>query len=151
MATRFACWLATLAVAGALALPGCSSMSGIIGSSGDFKCKAPKGVTCTSMSGVYANADAIMRKPPDNAVPDATMTPRAGFRPAAGAPLFAPPEVVRIWFAPWRDDANDLHDESMIYTVRSPGHWIIEPSGATTPATLAAPGLEEIAPRQAAR
>lgn len=43
-----------LAVATCSTLAGCSNISGLGGVS-EFECKAPKGVPCMSMSGVYAN------------------------------------------------------------------------------------------------
>ena len=38
-----------------LVLAGCTSLSGLSGTS-DYACKAPEGVTCDSVSGTYANA-----------------------------------------------------------------------------------------------
>ena len=54
-------------IALAAMLGGCGSFSGLDGSS-SFTCKAPDGVSCTSVSGVYANSVA-------NNLPSSTATP----------------------------------------------------------------------------
>ena len=54
-------------IALAALLGGCGSFSGLDGSS-SFTCKAPDGVSCTSVSGVYANSVA-------NNLPSSTATP----------------------------------------------------------------------------
>ncbi|MGA7950933.1 MAG: type IV conjugative transfer system lipoprotein TraV [Thiobacillaceae bacterium] len=54
-------------IALAALLGGCGSFSGLDGSS-SFTCKAPDGVSCTSVSGVYANSAA-------NNLPSSTGTP----------------------------------------------------------------------------
>jgi len=111
-------------------LSGCGTFSGLSGSS-SFACKAPDGVTCTSMSGIYANIDQLkggdnVRKQ-NGSAPEAPGARAAGFYAVStGAPIMSPTEVMRIWFAPWKDADNDMHDESVVYTVKSAGHWLIE-------------------------
>lgn len=48
---------ALVALSLVLVLSGCTSITGMSGAT-DFECKAPKGVPCMSMSGVYANVRA---------------------------------------------------------------------------------------------
>lgn len=47
----------TFGIGAVVALSGCSSMSGFDAKS-EFACKAPDGILCESMSGIYANAQA---------------------------------------------------------------------------------------------
>ena len=105
-------------------LAGCaSSLTGIDGDN-RFACKAPDGITCASLSGVYANAVA-------NNLPGTPKEGRAkllaaastGQAPTAGTPLRSPAQVMRIWIAPWEDSDGDLHDQSYLYVVANPGHW----------------------------
>jgi conjugal transfer pilus assembly protein TraV len=122
----------------ALALGGCAgSLTGMDGES-KFSCKAPDGVTCSSLSGVYANAVANnlpgLRKdgkgdpavrPPAKESPDGTITGQVA---SSGDPLRTQARVLRIWIAPWEDTEGDLHDQSYIYVVANAGRWTIEHS-----------------------
>ncbi|MCB0073733.1 MAG: hypothetical protein KDE20_19830, partial [Caldilineaceae bacterium] len=47
--------LTILAALGVVALSGCSSMSGYDAKT-EFACKAPDGILCESITGIYANA-----------------------------------------------------------------------------------------------
>lgn len=122
----------------ALALGGCAgTLTGMDGES-KFSCKAPDGVTCSSLSGVYANAVANnlpgLRKdgkgdpaarPAAKESPDGTITGQAA---SSGGPLRTQARVLRIWIAPWEDTEGDLHDQSYIYVVANAGRWTIEHS-----------------------
>lgn len=126
-----------LAIAVAVMLPailtGCASMSGLESES-QFACKAPPGVTCSSLSGVYANAiannlPALRNENGDTqgaAEQDALTSRIVGRAPSAGDPIRTPPRILRIWIAPWEDSEGDLHDQSYIYVVADPGRWVIE-------------------------
>lgn len=114
-------------------LSGCFSMSGLDGSS-HFSCKAPDGVLCESMSGVYANAQAH-NLPGQNTqkkgveVPPPASSGDAGVLSTpitSGTPLRSAPTVLRIWLSPWEDSDGDLHDQSYIYVTLNTGHWLIE-------------------------
>jgi len=102
-------------------LGGCAStMSGLDGGN-QFSCKAPDGVTCSSLSGVYANAVAnnlpALRKngKPDNAErSNVGGREIAGRAPVSGDPIRTQPKVLRVWIAPWEDMDGDLHDQSFI-------------------------------------
>lgn len=126
---------------------GCSSFSGLSGSKSELACKAPDGVICTSVSGIYANslAEALpgQQKPKSQDKPsqDAgskdskdgeTMPPLGYFSPRdlatpnSGDPIRMAPLVLRVWIAPWEDTDGDLHDQHYLYTVVHQGKWLIE-------------------------
>lgn len=113
-------------------LVGCGSMSGL-DEKKSFACKAPPGISCASLSGVYANAiadnlpgskkktkstyvSAEKQNATDNLVGEA---------PQTGTPLLSEPKVLRVWIAPWEDGKKVLHDQAYLYGVVDPGHWQI--------------------------
>jgi len=122
-------------------LSACVNLAGLEGKS-EFACKAPDGVVCTSVSGVYANAlagvlpaqqshgqdqakstrtEAVAGEPrPYGATVSVTSTP------APGTPLLSPPKVLRLWLAPRVDEDGDLHDASFLYVMWHRGEWQIE-------------------------
>lgn len=115
-----------------LTLAGCASvMSGLDGQ-GKFSCKAPDGISCASLSGVYANAvqnnlpgQKLHSVAPNKelAVPKIlTQTPNTG------EPIRSAQKVRRVWLAPWEDDEEVLHDQSYFYLVVDPGRWQLEHS-----------------------
>ena len=123
-----------LALAGVLSMVGCTTLSGLDGET-KFSCKAPDGVTCSSLSGVYANAVAdnlpALRKEKGGEAgqTDATghkPTAIVGTVPSSGDPIRTAPKVLRIWVAPFEDSEGDLHDQSYIYVVAHPGRWMVE-------------------------
>jgi conjugal transfer pilus assembly protein TraV len=134
---------AVLAAACAL-LSGCQSMSGLANSSAKFACKAPDGVSCTSVSGVYANArlnnlpaqqqrhgehSELRQSAP--APPNATSeTLMAAALP--GMPIRSQPRTLRVWVAPWVDEEGVLHDQSYLYLMIDPGRWLVEHSREAT-------------------
>ncbi|HGO6126528.1 type IV conjugative transfer system lipoprotein TraV [Burkholderia cepacia] len=116
----------------ALTLTGCS-FSGLDASS-KFSCKAPDGVACASMSGVYANIQANnlpSQQISHGATQAATSkTPAPGSavlsRPLfSGSPIRSAPRELRLWFAPWEDADGDLYDQSYAYLVIDYGQWLI--------------------------
>ncbi|HRH79581.1 MAG TPA: type IV conjugative transfer system lipoprotein TraV [Thiobacillaceae bacterium] len=126
------------------ALTACANMAGLDGKS-EFACRAPDGVVCTSVSGVYANTVAgtlpakQMGSVPHGAAPESATeihpkgqadaprpygaAPPSSSTPAAGTPLLSPPRVLRLWFAPWVDEDGDLHDQSYLYVMWHRGEW----------------------------
>lgn len=124
-----------------LLLGGCAGLTGTGGSS-KLACKAPDGVTCSSLSGVYANALAgnlpglqqKHGKEASHASNSYASTPKGkvskaeivGETPSSGMPIFTKPEVMRIWVAPWEDAEGDLHDQAYMYVVANDGRWAIE-------------------------
>lgn len=132
------------ALAAALALSGCMSMSGLGGDS-KYACKAPDGVTCDSVSGVYANAVANnlpgQRKrqaasgpaQAERQAPRPTATARDPLPPAGGSSarepgsaLRAQARYLRLWVKPWEDIDGDLYDQAHVYVQVDQGRWLID-------------------------
>jgi len=125
-------WLVAI---GAAALTACSSMSGYDAKS-EFACKAPDGVLCESMSGIYANA--MSNNLPGQRVNHAGVGAEVSRAKAeqgtgvitkpiySGTPIRSAPLVLRVWFAPWEDSDGDLHDQSYVYLPVDNGKWLIE-------------------------
>ena len=130
----------SLALFGLTLVTGCAGTLSGVGGTDTFACKAPPGVTCTSVSGVYANAVAnnlpAQRERPARAVRTITALadgaalpvrhPVAGSAPGAGSALRSDARVLRIWLAPWEDSSGDLHDQAYVYVTVDPGKWLIE-------------------------
>ncbi|MDD5298834.1 MAG: type IV conjugative transfer system lipoprotein TraV [Rhodocyclaceae bacterium] len=128
--------LLAIAILGVGGLNGCAgTMSGMTGSDSKFACKAPDGVTCSSLSGVYANAvannlPALRKDDKGDASGKAAMPPSpgevVGHAPSSGDPIRSQPKILRVWIAPWEDTDGDLHDQSYVYVVADPGRWMLE-------------------------
>ena len=113
-------------------LSACANMAGLDGKS-EFACRAPDGVVCTSVSGVYANtlagtlptrpASETDPKPPAAEPRPYGARPPVGTAPAAGTPLLSQPRVLRLWLAPWVDEDGDLHDQAYLYVMWHRGEW----------------------------
>lgn len=141
---------ASVVLASAVAwLCGCTSMSGLDASS-QYGCKAAPGVSCQSIKGVYDNAAAgnlpfqkrgkssdgavgsdVAGVSPDTKYALAQLSPADMTAMDSGIPVRQPPFVLRIWVAPWEDEAGDFHDQSHFYTMVHPGKWLIESNNAT--------------------
>lgn len=130
-------------------LSGCASLSGFDASS-DFSCKAQPGVSCQSISGTYQNAKAknLPSQQPnshltnlaagannevdESQAPEPIMTKTeygraiTGKAPSAGTPLFQAPIKLRVWFSPWEDKNQTLHDQSYSYLIVQKSRWQIE-------------------------
>lgn len=135
-ANRWSLWRAGMA-GGALAFAGCSSVSGLDGSS-SYACKAPEGVTCDSVSGTYANA-LQNNLPSQQPRPHVTATaapgdgkvgqpsvPTATANSSAPMPLRSSARILRLWFKPWEDADRDLYDQGYVYVQIDSGQWLIE-------------------------
>lgn len=128
-------------VSALLLVPGCTSMSGLSGSS-SYACKAPEGVTCDSVSGTYANAvqnnlpsQRQRRTAPGSSerseLPEPSMTAASAPVVAASLPptpvsLRSSPRILRLWFKPWEDADRDLYDQGYVYVQIDAGQWQIE-------------------------
>ena len=129
--------LITLATAVSL-ISGCGSMTGFTDSGSKFACKAPPGVICTSVSGVYANAQQnnlpVLQSGTRPAMASYAMPTGGAALPmaAAGMPIRSQARVLRIWVAPWRDEDDTLHDQSYMYVMIDPGKWLVERSREST-------------------
>jgi len=126
---------ALLYVGAVLALSGCANMLSGLDAKSDFACKAPDGILCESMSGIYANAQA--KNLPGQRVNQRGEAPvdlsqaKAGSgvmtKPIySGTPIRSAPRLLRVWFAPWEDTDGDLHDQSYVYLPVDSGRWLIE-------------------------
>jgi conjugal transfer pilus assembly protein TraV len=122
-------------------LCGCTSMSGLGGSS-DYACKAPEGVTCDSVSGTYANAihhnlpSQRARRPmatgdaeAPKAMPSMQAAPRfvtSSPPPVTAQALRSQARVLRLWFKPWEDADHDLYDQGYVYVQIDSAQWLID-------------------------
>ena len=131
---RSALRLMAIAAMGSLAA-GCASTLSGLGGAQTYACKAPEGVLCTSVAGVYANSlqnnlpsQRTEKRTPDPAGNVATVpraAPVANSAPDA-ASMRSAPRVLRVWLSPWEDSDGDLQDQSYLYVVVDSGHWLIE-------------------------
>ena len=123
-------------------LGGCAANLSGVGGETTFKCKAPDGVQCQSVSGTYANARVgnlpSQQSPGASTVlaPGLTATSLA-LAPSALSPsrirdaaafgaIRSDPTIIRIWIAPWEDADGDLMDQTYVYMPLDTGHWLIE-------------------------
>ncbi|MGZ8257174.1 MAG: TraV family lipoprotein [Gallionella sp.] len=110
-----------------VALTGCAGFD----SESKFKCKAPDGIGCSSLSGTYANAIADnlpgspKRKSSNKGKGAETEQAIAGLAPETGQPVLSAPVMLRVWIAPWEDGRKVLHDQAYLYAVVDPRHWQI--------------------------
>lgn len=140
-------WSATSGLCFALpfALGGCTSLSGLSGSS-DYACKAPEGVTCDSVSGTYANAihnnlpsqrarRPAVAGPGDGAAPMRSAAPAVASAASATtvaapaaltSPLRSSARILRLWFKPWEDADRDLYDQGYVYVQIDAGQWLVD-------------------------
>lgn len=135
----------SLVLACAALVAGCSA-SGLDAKS-TFACKAPDGVTCMSVSGVYETSrhNALPGQQPGTSNPGLKADPPVGAPNAApakasidgvpiahrppltsGTPLRSAPRVLRIWLAPYEDSEGDLRDQTHLYITVDRGTWQIE-------------------------
>lgn len=141
--------LRAIALAGMLALSGCSNLSGVGGGS-KYACKAPEGVACDSVSGTYANAlhnnlpSQRHQQPVDASTTPSAPSPSTAPRhapmaaapaitttgmvtPSQGAnPLRSQARILRLWTKPWEDTDGDLYDQGYVYVQVSTGQWLID-------------------------
>lgn len=149
--TKTSVVVTTLFAAATIMMGGCSSISGLSGSS-DYGCKAPPGVRCDSVSGTYENAlrgalpsqqpgamgapasrrgEAAGARPGETGeltrVRMATSEQEAGPRsPSGPMPLRSQDRVLRLWFKPWVDADRDLFDQGFIYVQVDGGQWLVD-------------------------
>lgn len=100
----------------------------------DFECPMKPGIRCESLDQVNARVDrGEIGKPSLSSTPCCckanTLIPtpvvyksEINFR--RGEPLRYGETVMRVWVAPYEDTAGNYHQESDIYTVVKPSHWI---------------------------
>lgn len=124
-------------------LAGCS-FSGLDARS-NFACKAPDGVLCESMSGIYANASLnnlpsqrIKHAHANQSANAVDVTPQNATRVQgepgslfttplySGIPLYRDTSKLRVWIAPWEGADKTLYDQSYMYLVLNDGDWLIQ-------------------------
>lgn len=121
-----------------VAVSGCSSVNGLSDSKSSFGCKAPDGVACTSVSGVYANAEVgnlpALRHAERKPTVSQSLASEQTNLPVAypGLPIRTQTRVLRVWVAPWVDEDSVMHDQSFMYVVIDPGKWLVESSRKAT-------------------
>lgn len=114
---------------------GCASTLSGVGGNESYACKAPEGVVCTSIAGVYANSvqnnlpSQRVEKRPVDSVPQPAAVVRTA--PVAGSAvegnsIRSATRILRLWIAPWEDADGDLQDQSYVYVVVDAGRWLIE-------------------------
>jgi conjugal transfer pilus assembly protein TraV len=120
-------------------LGGCASWMSGLGGSEQLSCKAPEGVICTSVSGVYANAANLAARsapiPGLNVKPAQTDTYQRSVTAAPQMRAPAPsdgvmrsnPRVLRLWVAPWEDGDGDLYEASTVHVLIDNGRWLMDP------------------------
>jgi conjugal transfer pilus assembly protein TraV len=115
----------------ALALGGCSLMSGLGGKS-SYACQAPDGVSCESVAGTYANALAgnlPAQRKPETPAPAVRTTPRRAPPPVSAPPglaLRAQARYLRLWMKPWVDIDGDLYNHAYLYVQIDEGRWLVD-------------------------
>jgi conjugal transfer pilus assembly protein TraV len=141
-----------LIAAAILALGGCSSLSGVGGSS-SLSCPVPNGSSCKPIGQVYQSAP----KPytpmtpgvavgtigdagghlVQSALPAAPAlslyiptAPVARQVPNTGEPIRSATRTLKIWIAPWEDEEGALRDHGYLYVMIDSGKWQIEHSRA---------------------
>lgn len=105
----------------------CSSLNS------DFECPMKPGIRCESLDQVNARVDrGEIAKPSLSSTPCCGKANMLTSIPIAykseinigKQPLRYGETVMRVWVAPYEDTAGNYHQESDIYTVVKPSHWI---------------------------
>lgn len=117
-------------------LAGCSSLNS------QFDCPMKPGVRCESIDSVNARVDrgelgqaeiktsaSTCCYAPIDYKPNSHFSKRNYF--SKGEPIRYAETVRRVWMAPYEDTAGNYHQESEIYTIAKPGHWIGYPLKGT--------------------
>jgi conjugal transfer pilus assembly protein TraV len=111
-------------------IAGCKALSGV-GGTDQYACKAPAGVLCTSVAGVYANSvqyNLPSQMAATSPLPTGPLISSGSLAPSLGdvSAIRSKPRVLRLWVAPWEDTDGDLHEQSFLHVVVDTGRWLIE-------------------------
>ena len=133
MTRRFVSILALAATA----LSGCASTLSGLDATESYACRAPEGVTCMSVSGIYANSTHGSLRPRSTTPKSPSDAP--SIYGASSVALGQPPapgtarpavrsnaRLLRVWVAPWEDSDGDLHEAGYLHMVVDTGRWLIE-------------------------
>lgn len=117
-------------------LPVLISLTGCAGMNSQFDCPMKPGVSCRSLDQVNAKVD---RGEITGESTELTYHPRPKYMSShqtqltqsvtfsglqTRKPLRYGESVQRIWIAPFEDTSGNYHQESDVYTIVKPGHWI---------------------------
>ena len=122
------------------------------GGSSRYGCPVKSGLSCKSVSEVYAEASGVAADPlyessvdgksarvpakawkrfPKGAEFRAGKDARGGNDLSARAgdteamPVYLPPPIIRLWIAPWQDARGVFHSEKYVYVLVGKGRWMI--------------------------
>jgi len=131
-------WTSMALVGVALGLTGCAGGLSGYDSQTRPSCGVSEGVGCSPVSDVYAKAmagtlpgqqnrnqklaEAAPYLGPQGNIATQAMRPSM----SSGMPIRTAPRVMRIWFAPWKDELDVLHDQRHSYITLDQGRWLIE-------------------------
>lgn len=131
----------TVVVIAGGALSGCAGFFNGYDAENQFKCKAPPGVQCQSISGVYANSQGGTSAS-NQAVPQegrratdstsgalplpAARNMGAGLPPTYSGAIRSEPTTIRTWVMSYKDADGDIVDQFYVYMALDSGHWMIE-------------------------
>ncbi len=122
-------------------LSGCAGFFTGYDADNQFKCKAPPGVQCQSISGVYANAQGggsgtgpaapqqgrSTTGSATGALPmPAARNMGAGQPPTYSGAIRSEPTTIRTWVMSYKDTDGDIVDQTYVYMALDSGHWMIE-------------------------
>jgi conjugal transfer pilus assembly protein TraV len=114
-----------------LMLPMLTAINGCAEVNSKFDCPMKPGISCESLDQVNARVD--RGEIGHSAVQTANLHASTRYSsqriPGSfkGEPLRYNETVQRIWIAPFEDTAGNYHQESEVYTVSKPSHWIGNP------------------------
>ena len=110
-----------------LFLSGCSSNNEL------FDCPAGKGMGCKSISEVNSMVDqgefggsSDEESSPLKALAPIAMTSEDIPQTSSGGIERIPEQNLRLWIAPFQDEAGNFHEESAIHTVVRQGRWKLQ-------------------------
>ncbi|MBY0463163.1 MAG: TraV family lipoprotein [Alphaproteobacteria bacterium] len=98
-----------------------------------FDCQAGKGMGCKSISEVHRMVDqgyfgrsSDEESSPLKALAPIAMIPEESIQTSAGGIERIPEQNLRLWIAPFQDEAGNFHEESVIHTVVQQGRWKLQ-------------------------
>ena len=153
----------------AIGLGGCAAIG-----KEEFKCSAPVGVHCQSMTATFLAAPATIGAGPSAAAGEpltATALPAPILKTAVAGvdsprgrmPLRSEPRLLRMWVKAWEDSDGDFHDSSYIYMPLDAGRWVVPHNSSVKPTQFmaieapsshpapAAQGAPKIDPKEVSR
>lgn len=112
-----------------------TSLSGCAEMNSTFDCPMKPGVSCASLDEVNAKVDrgeigSSSTELPHPSTKNISLNQTQPTEPPSFSearwkkPLRYGESVQHIWVAPYEDTAGNYHQESDIYTIVKPGHWI---------------------------